>query len=66
MGPFRVDHNGWPMVSSRPWSRASKSPDLAGDHPIFDNENLPIARFGMKISRFITRDSRLARSRPMF
>ena len=34
-------------------SRASKSPDFSGDLPIFDNnENLPISRFGMKISRF--------------
>ena len=34
--------------------RASKSPDFAGDLPIFEknNENLPISRFGMKISRF--------------
>ena len=39
--------------------RASKSPDLAGDLPIFDIV-MTISRFEMKISRFITRDSRLA------
>ena len=48
-------------------SRTSKPPDLAGDLPIFlrNNENLPTSRFGMKISRFISRvdiDSRLALS----
>ena len=45
--------------------RASKPPDLAGDLPIFlrNNKNLPTSRFGMKISRFISRlniDSMLA------
>ena len=33
-------------------SRASKSPDLAGDLPIFDII-MKISRSGMKISRFI-------------
>ena len=44
--------------------RASKSPDFAGDLPIFDknNENLPISRFGMKISRFFLQETMLARS----
>ena len=39
-------------------SRASKSPDFSGDLPIFwsNNENLPISRFGIKISRFFTKD----------
>ena len=39
-------------------NRASKSPDFAGDLPIFD-KIMKISRSGMKISRFITRDSRL-------
>ena len=43
--------------------KASKSPDLAGDLPIFD-KIMEISRFGLKISRFIiiTKDSRLALS----
>ena len=58
---FRVRHAEWTFSAAT--RRASKSPDLAGDLPIFDsNDNLPISRFGMKISRFITRDSRLALS----
>ena len=48
-------------------SRASNPPDLAGDLPLFlrNNENLPTSRFGMKISRFISKvniDSRIAMS----
>ena len=41
--------------------RGSKPPDLAGDLPILlrNNENLPTSRFGMKISRFISRVYRL-------
>ena len=35
--------------------RASKSPDFVGDLPIFD-KIMKISRFGMKISRFFTRD----------
>ena len=41
--------------------RASKSPDFAGDLPIFD-KIMKISRFGMQISRFITRDSSLSLS----
>ena len=50
---IRRDMKAWDV------SRASKSPDLAGDLPIFDIV-MTISRFGMKITRFITRDSRIA------
>ena len=41
--------------------RASKCPDFEGDLPIFD-KIMKISRFGMQISRFITRDSSLSLS----
>ena len=48
------------FIDIRLQRRASKSPDFSGDLPIY--ENLPISRFGMKISRFLLPKTMLARS----